>query len=296
MDNQFDELFLQFRQQYTLTNPPPELRSYERLGWEFILSMVWALATVIMVASQTASEFYQAKILSGMDTRLAFAASVAVLIAVEGGLVIGAAIKASGAKSYNRGLVAVAIALCVLISIAAGLNSSVGIIPNLDPKILYWMRIGLVFALGIFGSLMAWASGEVLGAQIAKVFVGRDKSASEYRDAMQAYNEQLLASWRASPEYTLAKSGVRMDADRVRAERNKLKVSESFRKDSESSDASAEVSRKDYRKLQKAEKRALVDMEVSEIMDTYGLIERTAYNWKSNAERDYSDNGHGGQQ
>lgn len=296
MDNQFDELFLQFRQQYTLTNPPPELRSYERLGWEFILSMVWALATVIMVASQTASEFYQAKILSGMDTRLAFAASVAVLIAVEGGLVIGAAIKASGAKSYNRGLVAVAIALCVLISIAAGLNSSVGIIPNLDPGILYWMRIGLVFALGIFGSLMAWASGEVLGAQIAKVFVGRDKSASEYRDAMQAYNEQLLASWRASPEYTLAKSGVRMDADRVRAERNKLKVSESFRKDSESSDASAEVSRKNYRKLQKAEKRALVNMEVSEIMDTYGLIERTAYNWKRNAERDYSDNGHGGQQ
>lgn len=292
MDNNFDELFLRFRDQYVLTNKMPEHREYGSLGWEFILSLVWAIAAVVMVASQTASEFYQAKILSGMNPNLAFAASVAVLVAIEGGLVIGAAIKASGARAYNKNLVIVAIGLCVLISVAAGLNSSVGIIPNLDQGVLYAMRVGLVISLGIAGSLVAWASGEVLGAQIAKVFIDRDQANAEYRQAMQVYNDQLLASWRASPEYVLAKAGVRTEADEAKRRRRKAKEGdETFVSYGELSESFGQPpysgsSGKDYRKLSPEQRNSLIGADTRDIVQAFGISERTAQNWRRFAERD----------
>ena len=113
-EHEFNDLFLDFKEQYELTNPPPTMKSIRSLGWEFYLALIWAIFAVLMVASQTASEFYHAKIMSGMNERVAFIASLMVLGAVEGGLVIGAAIKASTARRYSKRLINLAISIILI--------------------------------------------------------------------------------------------------------------------------------------------------------------------------------------
>lgn len=277
MNNDFSRLFITFKQQYELTNPPPVYSVRALLGWQFILSLVWAGFAVVMVASQTATEFHTAKIMSGMNPTVALVASVAVLGAIEGGIVLGAAIKAATKRNYDERLINLAIALSVGISIIAGINSTIGIIESVDQNLLYWLRLGLVFILGIGGSLVAWAAGEVVGAQLAKAFLDRDHTYKEFQETLEEYNKGLLNAWRSSPEYVLAKADVREDAQHVRSRLKQQSIEPSNGKVI------------DYRHLTDEQKQGILHMSTNEIMDTFGVRSiRTAQHWKSRAVEDFA--------
>lgn len=270
----FDDLFETFKHQYQLTNPMPETRRIFGIGWDFWLSLFWAITSVLMVASQTSSEFYQSKVLSGMDTNLAISAAFMVIFAVDGGLVIGAAIKSAKKRDYSENLVQFAIILCIVISIAAGVNSTIGIVPNISGEFVYYARMGLLVALGFCGSLLAWTSGDILGSRIANVLNRREEALKDHQKELEEYNQRMLASWKASPAYVVAMSDIRTQAESVKS---KQKVSENFLKVS------------DYRKLPVEEKQKILDMTTSEVQELYGLAnERTAYNWRQWAERDFA--------
>lgn len=289
MNDHFDQLFSDFEHQFRRTNKAPEMRSYSGLGWTFVLSLTWAVSAVLMVSVQTMYEFYHAKIISGMDGNLALVGAAAVLFAVEGGLVIGAAIRAQDARDYNRNLVLIAIGLCVLISISAGVNSSIGIIPNLDPAVLRTLRIALVFALGVAGSLVAWASGEVLGAQIAKMFVDRESAHKEYQQQTKEYEERLRASWAASPEYVIAKAEVKIEANSLKREMKQADAPVVVQGVYSPVPSNGRGHSVDYRLLSEEEKLEVSKMTTRQIMEKYGMARRTAQDWRSRSRTEFAD-------
>ena len=209
--------FANFEKRYYQQSPPPRPRPTIGMGWQFYLALLWAVASVIAMSLRTASEFYRAEVLSGMNETAALFSSSVVLIAVEGGIVIAAAIKAAKSKTFSTFLLYAGIFLATAISIVAGVNNSLGVIQGLNPSLTLYVRYGVVVALGAGGSLLAWVSGEVVGARIAIVLSERALMANEHRLVLEEYRHALLRAWDASDERTVARSSVRSAARQVRS-------------------------------------------------------------------------------
>lgn len=212
------EVFEAFKAKYQNQNPLPSSGEADGLGWQFWLAVAWALSSAIMVAVRTGNEFYKAEMLSGMPDLLAKFSSFNVLFALEGGITIAAALKASHQKSHSTRLLERSIWMIVAISVVAGINSSLGIIPNISPNVLTTVRIFLVGAIGIGGSFVVWASGEVVGAQISRVLTSKEDVKAAFAAAIEAYNDELLRSWRSSDEYRIVRSDVRKASAQARSE------------------------------------------------------------------------------
>lgn len=234
----FDELtqaelgaFEAFREKYMVQNPPPVIRAAKGLGWQFWFAMLWAVSAVIMVALRTASEFHKAEVLSGMEGWMANFSSANVLLAIEGGIVIAAAIKAAHERSFSSQRLGWGIGLALFISMSAGLNSTIGVIPNASETLINTIRYVLLGAIGIGGSLLAWVSGEILGEQLAWVLADRDNAKVELHKAEGEYNESLLSAWSRSAEYQIVRKGVKVEAAEAAHEVRSVKAVRSLPND-----------------------------------------------------------------
>lgn len=191
-----------FRQKYLEIHPPPSARG---LGWQFYALVLTSLAAVVLAALRTADQFYRAAQLAGSEW-LARAEAVSVLFAIEGGIVLYSAIRASEMKNIGLDKMKLGIIIMVIISTFAGLGQSLNLVDGLDPRFAVVFEYALSFVIGVGASIVAWIGGEVLGGQIAAVGVRADQDASAYRNG-------LLKAWNASPERKLAR-GELMDSVR----------------------------------------------------------------------------------
>lgn len=209
--------FNNWKSKYTAQNPPPSIRRADGLGWQFWLTLAWAVSAAVLAATRTMNAFYQAEIMSGMAELWAKFSSANVIFALEGGITIVSALRAAENKKVSSRALVWSIFLIVVISMIAGIHSSLGIIPNINPTLLDNINYLLVIVMGVGASLVAWASGESVGMQIARVLSSRETVKAKHEQDMKAYNDEMLRRWASSDEYRIVRSGVRAEGVRARA-------------------------------------------------------------------------------
>ena len=211
------EAFASYREKYLAMHPLPEMRALKRLDWKFVASLVWAAASVLTVAIITANEFYLIAKLNNVDTYIAGARAIVSLLSVEGGIVIASAIKAAVEQKYNPKLLQFSIYLSLAISVVAGLSATLKAVPGIDASFQLFLSYALLIVVGAGGSFVAWASGEVMGQQIAITMIDRELAATELEVKNKEYEDDLLASWTRSPERAIVTSDMRIAEQEARA-------------------------------------------------------------------------------
>lgn len=207
------EAFALYREKYAQMHPPPQMSALGGYGWQFALLLVTSAAAVILAALRTANQFYRAASLSG-DAFLAYAEAVAVLFAVEGGIVVYSAIRSAAKKNVSMSRLGLGIGIMVIISTFAGLGQSLHLIENIDSTFQLYFEYGLSFVIGVGASVIAWIGGDVLGSQIALVGVKREQKGKDYGEEKGAWEARLLASWANSPERKIARGDLNAELER----------------------------------------------------------------------------------
>ena len=274
VEQNYSQLYSKHRNEYTLSTPIPKRRRQRDLTWQFWVALVWSTAAVLMMAIATANEFYTSRVATDMNSTLALVASFFAVIAVEGGLVFGAALKASKECVEERNLIPklkTAIFAALGISIVAGTNAVIAIVPNMPDGVMFTSRVLLVIALGALGSIIAWASGEVLGAELSMVLAARENDDNDYRNRVLSWEQGLKDSWEASPYYRIAMHDV---VEKDKALRRKP------RNTPQPIQESAQPVPMDWRRLSEEERRWVYDHSEEEVRTRFNLIQKTAYNWK----------------
>lgn len=196
--------FEDFRSKFTFQVPPPvqaSVRLTEQIGWQFILILIQALAAITLAAMRTAHMFYE--IAATKSLAMAYAEAAAAVLAIEGGIVVFAAIRAEAQNRTSGDALKVSVSrlligegLGLLISIVAGLGLSfTGL--GLDAGGFRW---ALALIIGIGASVVAAVSGDVLGAMLARLGNIRDQVAHEFKNEHRAWQEGMYAAWQRSDE------------------------------------------------------------------------------------------------
>lgn len=207
LSTQEQEAFTLYREKYSLQHPPPERGATAALGWQFYLLLLTSLASVVLASLRTADMFYRAAYLGG-NRPLALAEAVAVLLAIEGGIVVYSAIRAQAKGNYGLTKLLFGIVVMVLISTFAGLGQSLNLIENISPQIKLYFEYALTLVIGVGASVVAWIGGEVLGGQIALVGSKQEKMDETFASDLRGWEESLLRSWNASPERKIVRKDI----------------------------------------------------------------------------------------
>jgi len=195
--------------------PMPEkaaVKLMNAIGWQFISICVQSSFAIILAALRTAAMFFEAA--AGSGRTLQWAEAIAAVGAIELGVVILAAIKAEiqNSKSELEDLKAVArvdvrllwtgILACVAISIIAGLGVSFegfGVDVNN-------FKTSLAYVMGAGASLVAWVSGDILGAMLARFNNASTLARLVYQQEVQERESKKNAMWEAAPERSIART------------------------------------------------------------------------------------------
>ncbi len=199
LSQQEEEAFALYRRRFVQQHPPPSEKEAGGLGWKFVALLITSLGAVALATLRTMDIFYNAALLSG-NMYIAVGEAVAVIVAIEGGIVVWSAVRASSKGDVGLGKLGFGIILAVLISTFAGLGQSLHLIDNINPVVLEYFQYALTITIGIGASLIAWIGGEVLGGQLAQAAERKENAHLSYRERAGSYNEKLLASWNRSPE------------------------------------------------------------------------------------------------
>lgn len=211
------EAFQSFREKYAIQFPPPKMGRPEGLGLRFVGALVWAMSAVILAALRTIHVIYEAAELSGAGQFMSRVEAGAVLFAIEGGMVIAAVIRASHTKKYDPKLLGLGLFLMLGISTMAGLGQSFSIVQGISQRFLLGFQYVLSFTIGIGATLVTWVSGEIVGAQIARVLDSQDRVEERYEQDLQAWNEALIAAWNASAERKIVRKDLRVSEAEAQA-------------------------------------------------------------------------------
>lgn len=264
------EAFEGFRELFAAKNPPPQQRkavSWRDIGFLYVLKMTTIIAAVLLAGFRTAEQFYLSAATEGIAW-IGWAEAVLAVLAIEGFLVSAAADKARKNQHQTPWLINLGVFLALVISLLAGLGQSFRLLDvayqELISNFTLYLAIGLASA-----SVIAWIAGETLGQELAWIDIENEKLSEEYETELEAWQKSLESSWNRSPER--------------KAIRGNRKVSESFRNFPETQ----ETNGLHWRTLPQEDKMKIITMSVPEIMNQYGLIERTARNWLNNAKRDF---------
>lgn len=264
------EAFEGYRELFAAKNPPPVQKravSWRDIGFLYVLKMTTIIAAVLLAGFRTAEQFYLSAATDGVAW-VGWAEAVLAVLAIEGFLVSAAADRARKNQHQTPWLINLGVVLALVISLLAGLGQSFRLLDieyqNLISDFTLYLAIGLASA-----SVIAWIAGETLGQELAWIDIENEKLNENYERDMEEWQNSLERSWNVSAER--------------KAIRGKRKVSESFRNLPEQ----AEGNGLHWRTLPDDEKIKIVGMSVQEIMKNYGVIERTARNWLSYAERDF---------
>lgn len=199
LTQQETDAFELYRDKYELQHPVPAPPSARGLGWQFYLLVLTSLAAVVLAALRTAEQFYLAASLSGSPI-FSLAEAIAAMVAIEGGIVIYAAIRAEANKKVSNATLGIGIFLMVLISTFAGLGQSLRLIDNINAELMIYFQYALSIVIGVGASALAWIGGEVLGSQIARVGTYSENASEKYDQELDQYNSRLLSSWNNSIE------------------------------------------------------------------------------------------------
>jgi hypothetical protein len=206
------ELFLQrFDRDY----PAPKNISttmMEAIGWQFILIVIQNVAAVILAALRTAEMFYTAS--AGMFPALRVVEAFMAIIAIEGGAVVFATIRAEiENRSKDENVLRVStltsvrqlwfgIGFAVIVSIIAGLGQTFdGFGLNVS-----WFKWALALTMAVGASLIAAISGDILGTMLARFANIREQMRLEYEDKLAARAENKRKLWESAPERQIARS------------------------------------------------------------------------------------------
>jgi hypothetical protein len=256
--------FESFRRKYIVMHPIPKTFSYT-LTWReggllFRGKVVTTVAAVLLAGFRTAEQFYLAA--SQSAPWLGWAEAFLAILSIEGLILFLAADKAKKRGTIHEFWSSVGILFALAISVLAGLGQSMRLVINLDQATAGMFTLVLAIGLG-FASIVAYIGGEILGQELARIDGLNQKSTNEQAGADRIYSDRLNKAWDRSLERKMLYGKL-------------SSTGKDFR--------SLSVSFKDWREVPHAERLQIASMTIPEIREEYGLEQRTAYNWKVQAD------------
>ena len=204
-----------FEQRFDKQFPMPEspnVKLMNSIGWQFIMTTLQAVASVVLASMRTAQMFYEAA--AGTFWAIQFTGAGASVLAIELGIVTFSTIKsemknrAQTVKDLNSALdvsvklLNTGIFAGLIISAIAGLGVSLkGFGINTEG-----FKLVLAVTMGLGASIIAWVSGDILGAMLARFGNARLAAGHKHATEMQERNELKNNMWENAPERKIARS------------------------------------------------------------------------------------------
>jgi hypothetical protein len=221
-----------FEQRFDKQFPMPEtpdVKLMNAIGWQFIATIVQSVASVILASLRTAQMFYDAA--AGAFWAIQYLEAGSAILAVELGIVIFSTIKSEAKNRAQRvedlnatldisvRLLNTGIIAGLIISGIAGLGVSLKGF-GIDTE---GFKLWLAITMGLGASIIAWVSGDILGAILARFGNARLAAQSKYDQEMQARVEQKNKMWENAPERKIARSELQalLEWQKVEREANK---------------------------------------------------------------------------
>lgn len=270
INSQEFEVYQSYRQLYEAQHPQPEMKNeadWTDAGLIFKGKIITTVAAVLLAGFRTAEQFYLAAS-NGDNLWLGWFEAILAVLAIEGLILFLAADKAKRRGEVHEWVSWIGIFIALGISLVAGLGQSLNVVINLDTQIAEWFTLALAVGLSL-ASLVAYIGGEIIGQELARIDAANDKNRDEYYKELESWENSLNASWSRSQERKLVRSGLSKPVE------NFPKVSANY---------------SDWRHVPHEERIKMSQMTAKEIRDTYGVEERTSYNWKEQAEEYAEEN------
>jgi hypothetical protein len=227
------EAYALFSERYAREFPMPEkaaIKLMNAIGWQFISIVIQSIFAIVLAALRTADMFFDAS--AGSVVQLQWAEAISAIGAIELGIVIFATIKSEAenrktqledlksALNIDVRLLRTGIIACVAISIIAGLGVS---FKGFGIE-LGWFTWIVAIVMGVGASLVAWVSGDILGAMLARWNNAISLANLLYSEELEKREEKKRGMWEAAPERQIARSQLQelkewQAANRFRAER-----------------------------------------------------------------------------
>jgi hypothetical protein len=192
--------------------PAPTVTMMQTIGWQFISIIIQSVFAIVLAALRTGSMFFEAA--AGTNWGVQIAEAITAVGAIELGIVIFATIKSEienskteltdlkSALKIDLRLLWTGIIACVGISVAAGLGVS---FKGFGLE-LWWMKWIVAIAMGVGASLVAWVSGDILGAMLARWGNASALANLQYRHDLEEREDKKRQMWEAAPERQIARS------------------------------------------------------------------------------------------
>jgi hypothetical protein len=206
------ELFSQRYDREFPKPPAPSVTMMKTIGWQFVSIVVQSIFAITLAALRTADMFFTAA--AGTNITVQYAEAVAAVGAIELGIVIFATIKSEienskteltdlkSALKIDLRLLWTGIIACVVISVIAGLGVSFKGF-GLDVEWLTWI---VAIVMGIGASLVAWVSGDILGAMLARWSNASALANLQHDEKLTDREAKKRGMWEAAPERSIARS------------------------------------------------------------------------------------------
>jgi hypothetical protein len=192
--------------------PTPTVTMMNEIGWQFVSIVTQSIFAIILAALRTADMFFDAA--AGTNTIVQYIEAIAAIGAIELGVVIYSTIKSEAenakteledlkaAMKIDKRLLQTGIIACVAISIIAGLGVS---FKGFGIE-LWWMKWLVAIVLAIGASLVAWVSGDILGAMLARWKNASSLAQLQYQQKLDEREAKKRQSWEGAPERNIARS------------------------------------------------------------------------------------------
>jgi len=250
------EGFEAYRELYATKNPPPEVPSvysFRDAGLLYYGKIITTVSAVLLAGFRTAEQFYLSA--SQENVTLGMVEAVLSVLAIEGLILFLAADRAKRRERLHPFLETAGIVMALGISLLAGLGQSIRLVSGLDETLLTNFTTALAFGLA-FASFVAYIAGEILGQELVRIELRNREMQYDYKTSLSEWENGLNSSWNRSQERKLARG----------------KITESFRNFPDKS--------LDWRNLSSTDKADIAGMTTKQIVEKYGVSDRTATNWK----------------
>lgn len=216
------QAFRNFRRFYEEIFPYPtavRVRMQEVLGWKIWAALIQSAFSIALAAMRTANMFYRVAVSS--SPILATAEAVAAVGAVEGGVVIFAAIRSEMQNRVDDEGVKIHAAvwqlwlgelLGIAISVVAGLGLTFIGLGNVARFSLSWW-LGVI--LGAGASLIAAISGEIIGSTLSSLSNASAAASRAFKLEVSNWKENMFNKWKVSAELKIARGELKAAANSV---------------------------------------------------------------------------------
>ena len=207
--NDIDNLFFQYRAQYELTRPLPQLELVKPQGWRFWLFTMQAIASILLSSARTATIFYDAAASSAvgfglppdLTTGLAIAEAMLSVGVIEVFLIAAVIERTLGRKEAKRvsaRWLNFGFLLAMAVALLANLFVGLSIVPDIPSYVVDAMSWITGVLVGISATLLVAVSGEVIGEILLAARFENNRRRETHTAAVHAWNEKFRTSWNSS--------------------------------------------------------------------------------------------------